>query len=422
MPVADYLVLTPLNEEFRYLREAWPKPLHEERVGKIHYYQVLHAAGHREASVVFAAMADMGQAWSGVFASEALRLWRPTTVVQVGIAGSVDKDVSVGDVIIPQEVIGYEVGDAIDTPNGPDIRFRSTGTQTDLALLGSAHALQDNAEEYLAWQEDAYNISKEDLETNAAGRRPSAHIGAKQILASGNLVMKSKQFSEKLRATTNHKITAFEMEAKGLYNAIRLADDSPATLIIRGISDAANRNKAKLDDATKGAFRRSSVRSAARFLAALIERRLRLGHMDKATEPLKLLSTVRAAPRVARELGLESGGGNSLCVAYDPLIQRPRGAARLELSFALEGAFPPNGGAEFALRVMRNSWTRIFRSEICNDWRCIIERDPEPYALALVVVGNGPPKGNLRITVIDEFGRTEEKLEPLDSGRDQAKE
>jgi nucleoside phosphorylase len=135
MPVTDYLVLTPLNEEFRYLRDAWPKLLREERVGKIHYYQVLHTVEHREAAVVFAAMGDMGQAWSGVFASEALRLWKPTTVVQVGIAGSVDKDVSLGDVVIPQEVIGYEVGDAIDTPNGPDIQFRSTGGQTDLGLL-----------------------------------------------------------------------------------------------------------------------------------------------------------------------------------------------------------------------------------------------------------------------------------------------
>jgi hypothetical protein len=244
-----------------------------------------------------------------------------------------------------------------------------------------------------------------------------AHIGAKQILASGNLVMKSKMFQEKLKSTTNHKITAFDMEAKGLFNAIRLADESPAILIIRGISDAANKNKAKLDDKTKGAFRRSSVRSAARFLAALIERRLRLGHMDNATEPLKLLGTIRRAPLLARELGLESTGGNSLCMAYNPLIRRSSGAGKLELRFALEGAFPPQGCAEFALRHARSHWSRIFRSKICNEWSCIIERDPGPYELALAVVGGVLPKGNLHITVSDEFGRKEEKIESLHTAK-----
>ena len=40
MPVVDYLILTPLKEEFRYLREAWPRPLDEEKVGTIYFYRV----------------------------------------------------------------------------------------------------------------------------------------------------------------------------------------------------------------------------------------------------------------------------------------------------------------------------------------------------------------------------------------------
>ncbi len=103
MPVVDYLILTPLNEEFRYLRKAWPIDLKEEKVGKIHFYQALHSLGSRQATVVAAAMMDMGQAWSGVFASEALRIWNPANVVHVGIAGTLERDVALGDVIIPAE-------------------------------------------------------------------------------------------------------------------------------------------------------------------------------------------------------------------------------------------------------------------------------------------------------------------------------
>ena len=203
-------------------------------------------------------MMDMGQAWSGVFASEALRIWKPANVVHVGIAGTLDKDVALGDVIVPAEVVGYDVGDAVDTPKGPNIKFRSTGGQTDFGLLGSAHALQDNAAEYKAWQDEAAALSEAGQD-----RKPSVHVGAKQILASGNFVVKSADFGEKLQTTRNQKITAVDMEAKGLFNAIRLAADKPATLILRGISDRADKEKGQIDAATKGAFRESSVLSVA---------------------------------------------------------------------------------------------------------------------------------------------------------------
>jgi nucleoside phosphorylase len=406
MPVVDYLILTPLNEEFRYLRQAWPIPLEEERVGKIHFYRALHCCGSRQATVVAAAMMDMGQAWSGVFASEALRIWKPANVVHVGIAGTLDKDVSLGDVIVPAEVVGYDVGDAVDTPGGPDIKFRSTGGQTDFALLGSAHALQDNAEEYRAWQDDAFSVSAAALAEAGQDRKPSVHIGAKQILASGNFVVKSADFGDKLQTTLNHKITAVDMEAKGLFNAVRLAADQPATLILRGISDRADKEKGQIDAATKGAFRASSVRSAARYLAAVIDRRLRLDHADNAVQLLNLnAKPQREAPLIAEQLGLQSRGNNSLCIAFDPLVDRRAGAPRLTLNFNLTGNFLPNSGVSFALRQLQGQWSRVFRSSGSSTWNCDIERSSEPYELALAVVADGPPNGRLQINVQDEFRR-----------------
>lgn len=410
MPIIDYLILTPLNEEFRYLREAWPVDLQEVRVGKIHFYRALHRHESREATVVAAAMMDMGQAWSGVFASESLRIWNPANVVHVGIAGTLDKDVSLGDVIIPGEVTGYEVGAAVDTCTGAAFDFRSTGGQTDFALLGSAHALQDDAEEYRAWQEEAYAKSAAALSEFGESRRPSVHIGAKQILASGNFVVKSVAFGEKLRNTLNKKITAVEMEAKGLFNAVRLATNQPATLIVRGISDRADPDKGSIDDKTKGAFRASSVRSAALYLAAIIDRRLRLDHWNNRAQPLDLnQDPFRRAPLIAEELGLQSRGYNSLCFALNPLMKRHSGAPCLKLDFTLEGKFPATSGVEFALRQSQDKWMRTFRSPIGSaNWSCIIERSSQPYTLTLAVVAGAPPDGRLKIRVKDEFGRTAE--------------
>jgi pimeloyl-ACP methyl ester carboxylesterase len=145
--------------------------------------------------------------------------------------------------------------------------------------------------------------------------------------------------------------------------------------------------------------------------------------MDDATEPLQLLSAHLQPPVVARRLGLKSVGGNSLCIAYDPLLRRTRGTGTLQLRVALEGDFPADGSAVFALRQAHSSgWSRTFPSNICNEWSWAIEPEPKPYELALAVVGDLPPKGNLRITVSDEFGGKAEKLESLEPARRKSKE
>jgi nucleoside phosphorylase len=152
MTIIDYLILTPLDEEFKAFREAWPTPLEETRVGRIPFYRGVTAENDRNALIVASAMGDMGQTLSGVFASEALRIWNPANVIQIGIAGSiVGAKLPLGDVLIPQEVLGYDVGEAqdLDQPVRSDkadepsatqgalgvrFRFRPTGRQADFGL------------------------------------------------------------------------------------------------------------------------------------------------------------------------------------------------------------------------------------------------------------------------------------------------
>src|SRR5689334_13077764 len=142
MPIIDYLILTPLDEEFQAFRDAWPAALDEITVGKTRFYRGLFAHEDRSVLIVASSTGDMGHSWSGVFASEALRIWNPANVIQIGIAGSlVGGKLPLGDVIVPQEVMGYDIGEAVDRKKGAKFSFRPTGRQVDFALMGAARAL-----------------------------------------------------------------------------------------------------------------------------------------------------------------------------------------------------------------------------------------------------------------------------------------
>jgi nucleoside phosphorylase len=358
-------------------------------------------------------MGDMGQAWSGVFASEALRLWRPANVIQLGIAGSlVGTKRPLGDVIIPGEVVGYEIGEAVEEPDRAPYRFKPTGKQADFALLGSARALCNDSQDYVGWQDRALNASAQDLAAaEEAARRPSVHIGKKEVLASGNFVVKSKKFAEQLRREVHPDLRAAEMEAKGLFDAIVLATEATAALMVRGVSDYAGGDKEATELRTGGAFRRAAVRSAALFLADLIDRRMRdADSSERTSDPLRLTPTLsRRGSAAAREHGLEIKGANSGCLVLDPLLKRSSGTPELtSLRAEVFNAGAPVPEVSMALRQTRAGWTRVLAPVAAkpgSTWT--IQRDAEPYTLSFALVADAPISG-VRITVEDEFRRVDE--------------
>src|SRR5437588_8076877 len=112
MPLVDYLIIVPQDEELGYLAEAWKLDTSRVRIGHITYYRHLHKCNNEEALIVVAAMGRMGQSWSGLVASESLRIWNPANIIQIGIAGTlVGDELPIGHVIVPENVIGYEIGD-----------------------------------------------------------------------------------------------------------------------------------------------------------------------------------------------------------------------------------------------------------------------------------------------------------------------
>lgn len=274
MPLIDYLLLTPLDEEWRTVRSVlcpahaniktrpidtityylWKQPVNRfpDAVGD---YLVVGAPMSRNVK---------GQAYAGVFTNLSVTQWKPSRVVLLGIAGSLEQErLKLGDVVVSSEIYGYEVGDA-----EAEINFRPTFNQTGALDYDRVRAFRDDPVDYPKWQQECLEAAGV-TGLKEVDRPPELHL---EVTASGNFVVKTVAHGEKLKREVNPKISAVEMEARGLYQALYLDVRRTDALMIRGISDYADENKANLEKTTKDAWRTYCAANAARLLRAIWQR------------------------------------------------------------------------------------------------------------------------------------------------------
>lgn len=275
MALVDYLLLTPLDEEWRTVRGVLcpvNDNVKEKWAGSITYYlwkQAVNrppqALGNYLVAAASMSLKTPGQAHASVISTHAVGRWKPERVVLLGIAGSLEPSrLQLGDVVISYEIYGYEVGDATD--NG--INFRPTVNQIGAADLDRVRAFRDDPKDYQGWQKECMEAASK-LELDLSSRPPQLHL---EVTASGNHVVKSVAEGQKLRDKINNKISAVEMEARGVHQALYLGAQRADTLMIRGISDYADEKKAELEETTKDAWRTFAAGNAARLLMALWRR------------------------------------------------------------------------------------------------------------------------------------------------------
>lgn len=271
MPLIDYLLLTPLDEEWNSIRQALAPDLTSRPIDEITYYRWKQAVNQPDYAVgdyliVAASMAEKtpGQALAGVFSKRAIDRWKPARVVLMGIAGSLEPTrLQLGDVVVPNEIFGYEVGDV----KGNNTTFRKTVNQLDALGLDRVRSFRNDPTAYAAWQSECLSAGNELL--GSIGRPPQLHIAP---VASGNNVVKAVWFGRKLQKDINAKIAAVEMEAVGLWRALYQDVKHTDALMIRGVSDYADSKKGKLEKTTKGAWRSFAAANAARLLRAIWRR------------------------------------------------------------------------------------------------------------------------------------------------------
>lgn len=228
---ADVVIVTALEEErdaiLRYLPRYRQQPPKES---DIHIYYTAYVpveftnntSGKYKVAVL--SLVNMGRVQAATATTDAIYRWKPSYVLLVGIAGGVAAaDVRVGDVIIADQVVDYELQKV--TPKRASIRWDVH--KADPRLLTAAKNLRVSA-----WT----SLIKTSRPTTGA---PKRHTGP---IASGDKVIAVNEVLEQLRGTWP-KMVGVEMEAGGAATAAFNSSDKPGFFMVRGVSDLADEKK-----------------------------------------------------------------------------------------------------------------------------------------------------------------------------------
>lgn len=268
----DLLLVTALTEEAQVvsaLLSLVAKKTHEQ--GDATFYDYLLGSG-AIVRVATASAHAIGAVSMGVFAAPLLKELQPRSAALVGIAAAVDPgEVALGDVPFASEVVSY---DDIAVSSGT-LTFRTNGYPTDPRMRRGVGELRTSLNAYRAWQEECRETIREVIQQiNGLRRRqirspmsvPPPHLVV-EIVAGGPFLLRDQDFRESLRrpnqeqslrglkvtSPVHPKLVSTEMESHGF---MRAAHDHrvPAT-VIKGISDAGDEKKAKLEKETGGFYR-----------------------------------------------------------------------------------------------------------------------------------------------------------------------
>jgi formylglycine-generating enzyme required for sulfatase activity/nucleoside phosphorylase len=171
----------------------------------------------------------MGQSQAVAVATRALDRWRPKYVILVGIAGGVAGKSSLGDVLIADNIADFESQKV--SPGKRRVRW--DGYPIDSFLLSAA-----------------YNFTDKQWLQQICAPRPT--VGQPHVLfgpiASGDVVLEDVVLLDELREKWD-KLIGVEMEAGGVALAAFQTSFRPGFFMVRGVSDLANPDKGKAEEA-----------------------------------------------------------------------------------------------------------------------------------------------------------------------------
>lgn len=233
-------------------------------------------------TIVALFMGDMGGENASIQTSKLLSKYNCSTIVNIGIAGALNKDVKVGDIIIADQVESYQkVAKAVQNKEEEKYELQLSGEayKSTRAIVEEIDRLEfqfhDN---YTLWKNRCYTYLHDTLDKNIIGELLEKKLilenptSEKGHIASGDTVASSLEFV-KLLKTKDRKYLAIEMEAGGVLNAIEKLFSNVESLIIRGISDFADERKEELDKIGEGALRKYAMHNAVVFLLLYLKTR-----------------------------------------------------------------------------------------------------------------------------------------------------
>lgn len=249
----DFLVITPLEEEWDAIRRHFPyaKRLPPDENDVRVYFQAeipvsLPGGDTGTYHVTFVSPLGMGRVEATTTTSDAIHRWQPRYVALVGIAGGVAGRVALGDVLVADQFVDYELQKLRE--DAQEIRYKLHGA--DPRLLGAVRYVE-------GWE------ARGRIPHPIAGV-PRRHIGP---VSTGDKVLADGTTIERYRRDWP-KLIGVEMEAGGVAASAFQAASKPGVLMVRGVSDLSNADK---DSPSVADWREYACDVAAAFLRALLE-------------------------------------------------------------------------------------------------------------------------------------------------------
>jgi len=246
---ADLAVITALPVELdAFLRLTGPWTKSTSPGETIREYFVADLPGGLR--VVAACAVGMGQLNAAALTTDVVSDWQPDKLFLIGIAAAVKEEVELGDVVVSDQIVDYELAKVTSSGTTP----RWSVYRADPLLLGRLRN----------FKEEAWRALIETPRPVSVRPHPRVHFG---VVLSGNKVIASKNDAGALGSIWSQAV-AIEMEAAGVASALSQTVKAPQFVMIKGISDRADEEK-------NDAWRIYAAQGAAAFVKAFMVAALR---------------------------------------------------------------------------------------------------------------------------------------------------
>lgn len=272
----DLGLIIPLPEEFDCAREVMSFGSEIRENGSYAYPFSVPGSSLRGIAIV---LFDMGPASSGVAAASLLDRFDMPVLALMGIAGALDHDLRLGDVVVASSVDAYfHRAKARPDADGQGFGFDSAATvwragRDVVNFANNFRYLTAETDQLAEWRARGKRRREAAVLPGDGELARSEPTYAVSAVASGEIVGAAAGFSRWLKEH-HRQCDAIEMEAGGVAQAIYQHGQADM-IIVRGISDFADERKSSLDARSApgvdaGAWRRYAGLNAADLLATML--------------------------------------------------------------------------------------------------------------------------------------------------------
>jgi len=312
-------MVVPLLEEFESVKIFCTAKFIEAHE-TVYYYEISHANINQ--SVTGIVLGGPGISLATSMTEKAIEICQPKLIVLLGIAGGLNTDVSLGDVIVADE-INHFLRDSKSVPDGDGYKYRFSGEhwKTPIDLVNYVKHYPNISHQYALWQDQATKYQELHLKNIPSGKRefvsdaPNLVVGH---IASGDTVGAAQAYTQELHGI-DRKFIALEMEAAGVASAAYNREHPVPVLVIRGISDLADERKSELDKTYAGAFRKYALHNAISLFINIIN--------TENFQELKFIRKRTTKLRKAKNISLEKE-----CEIFGPKQNHPSATIVCSLS------------------------------------------------------------------------------------------